>query len=78
MDNKFFLPYSVTVVEVIQERMLLGSIDIGLSSIVLEGDSKITIDALMCEVPSLADYGNLVDEAKLLANQLEYVEFNHC
>lgn len=40
MDNKFFLPYSVTVVEVIQERMLLGSIDIGLSSIVLEGDSK--------------------------------------
>lgn len=78
MDNKFFLPYLVTVVEVIQERMLLGSIDIGLSSIVLEGDSKITIDALMCEEPSLADYGNLVDEAKLLANQLEYVEFNHC
>nr|POE73512.1 hypothetical protein CFP56_33934 [Quercus suber] len=41
--------------------------DLGLPSIMLEGDSKITIDALASENSSLIEYGHLVDETRELA-----------
>ena len=45
MDKKITLPCLVTVVEVIAtKRALKLALDIGLSPIVLEGDSKITIE----------------------------------
>ena len=78
MDEKITLPYLVTVVEVIAaKRALRFALDIGLSPIVLKGDSKNTIDALMWEGSLLADYGHLVDDAKRLANQFESMEFSH-
>lgn len=78
MDEKITLPYLVTVVEVIAtKRALRLPLDIGLSPIVLEGDSKNTIDALMCEGSLLADYRHLVDDAKRLVNQFESMEFSH-
>ena len=59
MDEKVTFPYLVTVVEVIAaKRALKFALDIGLSPIVLEGDSKNTIDALMWERSLLADYGH--------------------
>ena len=59
MDEKITLPYLVTVVEVIAtKRALRFALDIGLSPIVLKGDSKNTIDALMWERSLLADYGH--------------------
>ena len=78
MDEKITLPYIVTAVELIgAKRILKLALDFGLSPIVLEGNSKNTIDALMCEESLLANYRHLVDNAKRLANQFESVEFSH-
>ena len=58
MNKKIILPYSVIAAEVIAAmRALRLALAIGLSPIVLEGDSKNTIDALMCEGSLLMDYG---------------------
>ena len=78
MDKKITLPYLVTVVEVIAaKRALKLALDIDLSPIVLEGDSKNTIDALICERSWLTDYGHLVNDAKRLANQFESMKFSY-
>ena len=64
MVESFQLPLSITVVEVIAAKKALQfAIDLGLSSIVLEGDSKITIDGLRGEELSLEEYGHLLNEA---------------
>ncbi|XP_065636438.1 uncharacterized protein LOC136070424 [Quercus suber] len=78
MAESFQLPLSITAVEVIAAKKALQfAIDLGLSSIVLEGDSKITIDGRRGEELSLAEYGHLLDEAKDIAKQFAEVEFNH-
>ena len=43
---------------------------IGLSSLILEGDSKLIINTLKSEESSFAAYGHLIEEAKLLAVSL--------
>ena len=78
MDEKITLPSSFTIVDLIAaKRALRLDLEFGLSPIVLEGNSKNTIDALMCEESLLANYRHLVDNAKRLANQFESVEFSH-
>ncbi|KAL0009592.1 hypothetical protein SO802_011094 [Lithocarpus litseifolius] len=68
--------YSVTAVEVIAaSKALRLARDLGLSSIVLDGDSKTTIPFV--QSPSLIDYGHLIDEAKELAKELTNIEFSH-
>ena len=65
MAKNFLLPFSVSVVEVIATKKALKfAWEFGLSTFVLEGDSKTTIDALLIEEVSLADIGHLIDEAK--------------
>ena len=50
MAENFQLPFSIIAVEVIAAKKALQfAFDLGLSSIVLEGDSKITIDGLRRE-----------------------------
>ena len=78
MAETFPLPFLVTAMEVIATtKALLFANDLDLPSIVLESDSKITIDALAGENSSLAEYGHLVDEAKELAKDFMYIEFSH-
>ena len=78
MAETFPLPFLVTVVEVIvATKALRFANDLGLPTIMLEGDSKITIDALAGEDSSLTEYGHLVDEAKELAKDFMYIEFSH-
>ena len=78
MAETFPLPFSVIAVEVIAAtKALRFANDLGLPSIMLEGDSKITIDALASENSSLTEYGHLVDEAKELAKYFTYIEFSH-
>ena len=78
MAETFPLPFPVIAVEIIAAtKALRFANDLGLPSIVLEGDSKITIDALASENLSLTEYGHLVDEAKELARDFMYIEFNH-
>lgn len=76
MAESFHLPFSVAAVEVIAAKKALQfTKDLGLSSIILEGDSKIAIDGLKSKNSSLNEYGHLLVEAKEVANQMDLVEF---
>ena len=64
MAEKIPLPYLVTAVEVLAAiKALRLDGDIGLESFILEGDSKITIDALAGDNMEHAEFGNLIKEA---------------
>ena len=78
MAEMFSLPFSVTAVEVVTAtKALCFAKELGLLSVVLEGHSKITMDALASENSSLTEYGHLIDEAKELAKDFTYIEFSH-
>ena len=68
MAEKVPLPNSVAAV-----KTLYFAAELGISSIVLEGDSEIVIKALVSEDTSFADHGHLVEEAKLLSAFLIFV-----
>ena len=69
MTDKVPLPYSVSAVEVLAAiKALRFAGDIGLESFILEGDSKFTIDALAGDNLELAEFGNLIEEAKWLSS----------
>ena len=76
MAESFHLPVSIAAVKVIATKKALQfAKDLGLSSIILEGDSKTTIHSLKSKKSSLTKYGHLLDEAKEVANQMDLVEF---
>ena len=78
MAKTFPLPFLATAVEVVAaSEALRFAKELGLLFVVLEGDSKITTDALASENPSLTEYGHLIDEAKELAKDFTYIEFIH-
>ena len=65
MAKKISLPNSVTTVEaIVASRVVTFAKEIGLNSIVLDGDSAVVIDSLKNDKVSLANYGNLIEEAK--------------
>ena len=66
MVDSISLPFFVDAVEAFAAKEALKfAQERGLLAIVLEGDSKRTIDSLLCEDISLADIGHLIDEAKM-------------
>ena len=78
MVETFHLPFLVAVVEVIAAKKALQfAKDIELSSIILEGDSKIAIDGLKSMNSFLNEYVHLLVEAKEVADQMDAVEFQH-
>ena len=78
MVEKIPLPYSINVVEVLAAIKALRFVgDIGLESFILEGDSKITIDALVRDNMEHVEFGNLIEEAKWLSSQFGDVSFSH-
>ena len=78
MTDKIPLPYSVSAVEVLAAvKALRFAGDIGLESFILEGDSKITIDALAGNNMEHAEFGNLIEEAKWLSSQFSDVSYSH-
>ena len=69
MAESFHLPFSVAAVEVIvAKKALQFTKDLGLSSIILEGDLKIAIDGLKSKNSSLNEYGHLLVETREVAN----------
>ena len=78
MAESFHLPFSVATVEVIATKQALQfAKDLGLSSIILKGDSKIVIDGLKSKNSSLNEFGHLLVEAKEVADQMDLVEFQY-
>ena len=77
MPNRFPLPHSIVAVELVAAiKALKLAIEFGHNSITLEGGSKIAIDAMQSGLPSLADYGHLLEEVKILAGGFAAVEFS--
>ena len=66
MVDNFSLPFSDDAVEAFAiKEALKFTQELGLSIIVLEGDSKHTLDSLMREDVFLVDIGHLIEEAKM-------------
>ena len=77
MANRFPLPHSIVAVELVAViKALKLAIELGHNSITLEGDSKIAIDAMRSGLPSLANYGHLLEEVKILVGGFAAVEFS--
>ncbi|XP_023924335.1 uncharacterized protein LOC112035736 [Quercus suber] len=78
MAESFHLPFSIAAMEVIATKKAIQfAKDIGLTSIILEGDLKSAIEGLKCKSSSLIEYGHLLVEARDVANQLDLVEFQY-
>ena len=78
MVEKVPLPNSVAALEAVAAiKALYFAAELGISSIVLEGDSEIVIKALVSEDTSFADHGHLVEEAKLLSTSFIFCSFSH-
>ena len=75
MADTFTLPHCIVAVEVIAAvKALRLALELGHTSIILEGDSKIAIEALQSGRPTLAEYGHLIEEAKMVAKSFEAVD----
>ena len=78
MADNYPLPFSVDAVEAFAAKEALKfAHELGLSTIVLEGDSKHTIESLKCEDVSLVDIGHLIEEVKLYGCQFDVIEYRH-
>ena len=78
MVEKVPLPNSVAALEAVATvKALYFAAELGISSIVLEGDSEIVIKALVSEDTSFAVHGHLVEEAKLLSTSFIFCSFSH-
>lgn len=51
--------------------------DLGLSSIIIEGDSLAVINSFNCEKSSLSNLGLIIEEAKLLGRQFARCQATH-
>lgn len=67
MSQNIALPLSVVEVEVVAAvRALEFSLEIRISSIVIEGDLELVINSLKDEAPSFASFDLLIRDAKIL------------
>ena len=77
MVDRFPLPHSIVVVELITTiKALKLAMELRHNSIILEGDSKIAIEAMRSGLPLLVDYGHLLEEVKLLADGFAALQFS--
>ena len=77
MADRFPLPHAIVAVELIAAiKALKLALELGFNSKTLEGDSKITIDAMRSGLSSLAIYGHLLEEVKFLVRDFATVEFS--
>ena len=78
MSERLALPHSVVDVEAMVANKALDFVhDIVLSSIILEGDSKVVIQALRSEDKSLASFGHLIANAKSILGAFNRISFSH-
>ena len=78
MADKIHLPNSVAVVEAFATvKALYFVLNVGASSIILEGDPECIINALESDITSLATDGHLMDQAKSLIRNFSDVIFCH-
>ena len=75
MVDRFPLPYSIVVVELIVAiKAVKLAMELEHNLITLEGNSKTAIEAMQSGLPSLVDYGHLLEEVKILADGFAALE----
>ena len=78
LTKKIPLPQMVVDVEVVAtRRAIMLARDLNLNSIILEGDSQIITRAIQAKEQSLASYGNLIEEIKILADSFLNFRISH-
>ncbi|XP_075636584.1 uncharacterized protein LOC142608791 [Castanea sativa] len=78
MAEKVPLSNSVATLEAIAAVKALNfAAELGISSVVVEGDSELVSKALLSEDISFADHGHLVEEAKLLSALFPFCRLSH-
>lgn len=78
MADTIHLPNSVAVMEAFAAvKAFYFALDIGASSIILEGDLECIISALKYNIASIAAYGHLIVKAKSLLRNFSDVVFCH-
>ena len=74
------IPLPLTIVELktlVVAKALEFAIDLGFSSIILEGDSEILMKSLMDDSLSLASFGLLIQDVKTYAELFQCISFSH-
>ena len=78
LSEQIPLPATITQVEALAARRAVDfSVDIGITSAVLEGDSNIVYKDLSNIEPSLAPHGHIIQDVKLLASSFSCITFSH-
>lgn len=78
MSKGLVLPLSVVDIEAIEVVQVLAfANEIRLSSINLEGDSKMVIKALLSDDESYTSFGHLIANAKSFTDVLNGISFSH-
>ena len=78
LTQKVLFPHSVPSIEAwAVKRAIQFVLEIGLTEAEFEGDSQIIVSALNNSHPSLASYGLLITDAKVLASKLQNFSFSH-
>ena len=78
MAEKVPLPNSIVALEAVAAVKALNfATKLGISSVVVEGDSEIVIKAMLSEDVSFVGHKHLVEEAKLLSALFSFRSFSH-
>jgi ribonuclease HI len=78
LSQRIPYPHSVEAVEASAARCAIQfAKDLGFMLIDLEGDSKIIVEALLLKAPCTTIYGNVIEDIKQSAQNLQSVHFLH-
>ena len=78
MVDKVGLPPSLDDVEtLVIAKAISFALDLGLTSIIVEGDSEVIVKTLKCEDASFATFGRLISSTKFSMDAFNSISFSH-
>lgn len=70
-------PSSDNVETLVAAKAISFTLDLGLTSIIVEGDSEVIIKALKCEDAYFATFGHLIFSTKFSMDAFSSISFSH-
>ena len=78
MSQQIPLPTTVAQVEALTARRAAAfALEVGITKVILEGDSETIVKELLEPTPSLALHGNLLQDVKSMQNSFNFISFTH-
>ena len=78
MSQQLPLPTTVAMVEALAARKAIEfALELGLTKVIMEGDSKVICRELQDPSPSLALHEHILQDVKCLSNALQFVRYSH-